>query len=69
VLRRVVGPKSDKVTGEWRKLHNEKKKDAMGGACGTCWRNESCVHGFGGGNLRERDHLHYLGVDGMTILN
>jgi hypothetical protein len=23
VLRRIFGPKSDKVTGEWRKLHNE----------------------------------------------
>jgi hypothetical protein len=24
VLRRVFGPQMDKVTGEWRKLHNEK---------------------------------------------
>jgi hypothetical protein len=24
VLRRIFGPKSDKVTGEWMKLHNEK---------------------------------------------
>jgi hypothetical protein len=23
VLRRVLGPKRDAVTGEWRKLHNE----------------------------------------------
>ena len=23
VLRRVFGPKTDEVTGEWRKLHNE----------------------------------------------
>ena len=23
VLRRIYGPKRDKVTGEWRKLHNE----------------------------------------------
>jgi hypothetical protein len=23
VLRRVFGPKRDKETGEWRKLHNE----------------------------------------------
>ena len=23
VLRRVIGPKRDEVTGEWRKLHNE----------------------------------------------
>jgi hypothetical protein len=42
-----------------------KKKDAMVGACGTCWRKEGCVHGVGGGgNLRERDHLVYLNVEG-----
>jgi hypothetical protein len=23
VLRRIFGPKRDKVMGEWRKLHNE----------------------------------------------
>ena len=27
VLRRVFGPKSDEVTGEWRKLHNEELND------------------------------------------
>jgi hypothetical protein len=27
VLRRVFGPKRDKVTGEWRKLHNEELID------------------------------------------
>jgi hypothetical protein len=27
VLRRVYGPKRDKVTGEWRKLHNEELND------------------------------------------
>jgi hypothetical protein len=27
VLRRVLGPKRDEVTGEWRKLHNEKLND------------------------------------------
>jgi hypothetical protein len=50
VLRRVFGPKRDKVTGEWRKLHNEELNDLyslpsivqvkietneMGRACGT----------------------------------
>jgi hypothetical protein len=24
VLRRIFGPKSDEITGGWRKLHNEK---------------------------------------------
>jgi hypothetical protein len=27
VLRRIFGPRRDKVTGEWRKLHNEELKD------------------------------------------
>jgi len=27
VLRRILGPRRDKVTGEWRKLHNEELND------------------------------------------
>jgi hypothetical protein len=27
VLRRIFGPKTDEVTGEWRKLHNEELGD------------------------------------------
>ena len=27
VLRRIVGPKRDEVTGEWRKLRNEELND------------------------------------------
>jgi len=27
VLRRILGPKRDKVKGEWRKLHNEELND------------------------------------------
>ena len=27
VLRGIFGPKRDKVTGEWRKLHNEELSD------------------------------------------
>ena len=26
-LRRIFGPKTDEVTGEWRKLHNEELND------------------------------------------
>jgi Trk-type K+ transport system membrane component len=29
VLRRVFGPKRDKVTGEWRRIHNEELNDAL----------------------------------------
>jgi hypothetical protein len=64
VLRRIFGPKRDEVTGDWKRLHNEKlndllhfakyyvghqmKKNEMGGACGTCGRHERFMHGFGG---------------------
>ena len=27
VLRRIFGPRRDAVTGEWRRLHNEKLND------------------------------------------
>jgi len=27
VLRGIFGPKRDKITGEWRKLHNEELND------------------------------------------
>jgi hypothetical protein len=27
VLRKIFGPNRDKVTGEWRKLHNEELND------------------------------------------
>jgi hypothetical protein len=29
VLRRILGPKRDEVTGEWRKLHNEELRDLL----------------------------------------
>ena len=80
VLRRIFGPKSDEVSGEWRKLHNEElndlycshnivrviksRKDVMGGACSTYGGEERLWRG----NLRERDHLEDQGVDGMIIL-
>jgi hypothetical protein len=60
VLRRVFGPNSDDVTGEWRKLHNEElsvlyslpnivrvvksRRMIMGGACGA----------YGGGEIMHR---------------
>jgi hypothetical protein len=27
VLRRIFGPKRNEVTGKWRKLHNEERRD------------------------------------------
>jgi hypothetical protein len=27
MLRRIIGPRRDEVTGEWKKLHNEELND------------------------------------------
>jgi hypothetical protein len=66
VLRRISGPQGDKVTGEWRKLHNEELSD-LGRACTTYWREEAYTV-FWRGNLGERFHLEDPGVDGKIIL-
>ena len=72
VLRRIFVPKRDKVTGEWRKLHNEELNDLYSstyivrviksrkirwvGHVASMGRGEVYT-GFWWGNLRERDHL------------
>jgi hypothetical protein len=43
-------------------------QNEMGGACGTHGRQERCTQGFGGGHLRERDHLEDLSVEGTILL-
>jgi hypothetical protein len=68
---------------ERRRLHNEKlcylyyskyyagdqiKEDETGGECGTYGRQERCIQGSGGRNLRKRDNLEYLVVDKRIIL-
>jgi hypothetical protein len=44
------------------------EKNEMGGACSAYGGEESPIQIFGGGNLRERNHLGDPGVDGMIIL-
>jgi hypothetical protein len=41
-------------------------KNKMGRACGTYGRLDNCVEGFGGGDMRERDHLKDPGADGRS---
>jgi hypothetical protein len=83
VLRRIVGSKRDEVTGEWRKLLNEKLHDLYSspnivrmiksrrmrwaGHAAQMGRREACI-GFWWENLRERGHWETPGVDGRIIL-
>jgi len=43
------------------------KKNEVDEACGTQGRLERCIQGFGE-ELKERDHLEDLGLDGRIIL-
>jgi hypothetical protein len=82
MLRRIFGPKTDQVTGEWR-LHDEmlyalyslpniirvikSRRLRWAGHVACMGRGE--VHtGFGRKNLREGDHLKDQGVEGRKIL-
>jgi hypothetical protein len=84
VLKRIFGPKRDQIIEEWRKLHNEEPKDLcfsptlvwviksriMRWAGHVDIRGKGEVStGFWWGNMRERDPLEDLSVDGMIILN
>jgi len=44
------------------------ERNEMGGACSMYGSEERRMHGFGEGNLRERDHLEDPGVDGRIII-
>jgi hypothetical protein len=83
VLRRIFGPKRDEVTGEWRKLHNDKlhnlysspnilriiKSSRMrwSGHVARMGRREASI-GVWWGNLRERENCGDPGVDGRIVL-
>jgi len=82
VLRKIFGPKSDEITGKWRKLHNEELNDLysspnivrvielrrMRWAGHVARMGEKRGEGFWWGNLKERYHLRDPGVDGRIIL-
>jgi hypothetical protein len=69
VLGRMFGPKRDEITGQWRKLHNEKlhnlysspdiirqiKSRRMRWAGHVARMGEECVQGFDGKNRRKEN--------------
>jgi hypothetical protein len=82
VLRRIFGPKRDGVTGEWRRLHNKGLYDLYSPntipvvksrrrrwAGHVARRGIREAHtGFWWRDLRERNYLEGLDVDGGIIL-
>jgi hypothetical protein len=83
VLREIVEPERDEVTGEWRKLQNEELNNLysspyiirvlesrrMRWAGHAARMGRGVVHtGFWWGTLRESVHLEDPGVDGRIIL-
>ena len=83
VLRGIFRPRSDEVTGEWRRLHNEELNDLYSspnivrviksrrmrwaGHVARMGEDRGCI-GSWWGNRRERDLCGDLGIDGWIIL-
>jgi len=79
VLRIIFGSKTEKVTGEWRRLHNEELYDLYSssdiiqikksrtGHLARMGRHEKCIENLVG-RPQGKNYLENLGVDGGIIL-
>jgi hypothetical protein len=83
VLRGIFGPKKEKGTGEWRKLHNGelhnlysspdiighiKSGERVGRGMWNAWERVETCTGVWREIPKERDHLEDRGVDGSVGL-
>ena len=83
MLRRILRPKRDEITGKSRKLHNEELNDLYSSfnifrviksrrmrwaGHYRVWARGEVYTGLWWGNLRERDQLEDAGIDGRIIL-
>jgi hypothetical protein len=83
VLRKIFGPKRDNITGEWRRLHNEKLHDLYSSP-NIIWVYKSrrtrwpghiahkgkrrCGYNDLVGKPEIRDHFQDIGIDGRILL-
>jgi hypothetical protein len=70
VLRKILGSRREKVNriqGAIYYLHDKIKQNEVGGACCVCGEKKMCT-GFWWGNLKERDCLKSMHIDGRIIL-
>ena len=82
LLRKIFGPKKDEITEDWRRLQNEgfyylfspyiiqviKSRRWDGWSMWHVWEMGEMCAGLWWGDLRERDHLEDLFIDGSIIL-
>jgi hypothetical protein len=59
VLRRIFGPKRDKVTGDWRKLHNEELRNL--------YSSSNIIRMIKSRSMRWERHVARMGRRGMHI--
>jgi hypothetical protein len=59
MLRRIFGPKKDKVTGGWRRLHNEELHDL--------YSSPSIIRMIKSRKMRWAGHVARMGKSGMNI--
>jgi hypothetical protein len=59
VLRRIFGPKRDKVTGEWEKLHNE--------AFHNLYSSPSIIRMIKSRRMRWQGHVTRMGKNGTRV--